>query len=66
ARDQFGRTPLQLAVIGGHLSVVQELIKSGAKITIKMIDGLGPIHLASKSGNLDILEELLKKNAQNE
>ncbi|CAG8789212.1 16380_t:CDS:2, partial [Gigaspora rosea] len=40
ARDQFGRTPLQLAVIGGHLSVVQELIKSGAKITIKMIDGL--------------------------
>ncbi|RIB26653.1 hypothetical protein C2G38_2064287 [Gigaspora rosea] len=66
ARDQFGRTPLQLAVIGGHLIAVQELIKSGAKITIKMIDGLGPIHLASKSGNLDILEELLKKNAQNE
>ncbi|CAG8568997.1 9843_t:CDS:10, partial [Gigaspora rosea] len=50
----------------GHLTAVQELIKSGAKITIKMIDGLGPIHLASKSGNLDILEELLKKNAQNE
>ncbi|RIB25411.1 hypothetical protein C2G38_2166058 [Gigaspora rosea] len=50
----------------GHLTAVQELIKSGAKITIKMIDGLGPIHLASKSGNLDILEEILKKNAQNE
>ncbi|CAG8484360.1 21170_t:CDS:10 [Gigaspora margarita] len=66
ARDHFGRTPLQLAVIGGHLAAVQELIKSGAKITIKMIDGLGPIHLAAKSGNLDILEELLKKNAQNE
>ncbi|KAF0516118.1 ankyrin repeat protein [Gigaspora margarita] len=66
ARDHFGRTPLQLAVIGGHLAAVQELIKSGAKITIKMIDGLGPIHLSAKSGNLDILEELLKKNAQNE
>ncbi|CAG8533706.1 4216_t:CDS:10 [Dentiscutata erythropus] len=66
ARDHFGRTPLQLAVIGGHLAAVQELIESGAKITIKMIDGLSPIHLAAKSRNLDILEELLKKNAQNE
>ncbi|CAG8611552.1 13305_t:CDS:10, partial [Cetraspora pellucida] len=66
ARDHFGRTPLQLAVLGGHLAAVKLLIENGAKITIRMYDGLGPIHLAAKSNYLDIIEELLKKSAQNE
>ncbi|CAG8452529.1 14007_t:CDS:10 [Racocetra fulgida] len=66
ARDQFGKTPLQLAILGGHLAAVKQLIENDAKITIRMLDGLGPLHLAAKSGNLDIIEELLKKNAQNE
>ncbi|CAG8845538.1 21585_t:CDS:1, partial [Racocetra persica] len=40
ARDHFGRTPLQLAVLGGHLATVKLLIENDAKISIRMFDGL--------------------------
>ncbi|RIA83140.1 hypothetical protein C1645_662928, partial [Glomus cerebriforme] len=53
-----GRTPLHLAVLGGHTEVVKVLLQYNAKIIARMTDGRNVVHLASQYGFLDILELL--------
>ncbi|GBC03939.1 hypothetical protein RclHR1_05400001, partial [Rhizophagus clarus] len=65
ARDYLGRTPLQLAVLGGHTELVKILLKHDARIIARMSDGKTVVHLASQYGFLDILELLLQKSNEN-
>ncbi|CAJ0831936.1 2114_t:CDS:10 [Entrophospora sp. SA101] len=65
-KDYLNRSPLHLAVLNGHLEIVDLLLKNGAKITAKMNDGRTSVHLASQHGHLDILDLLFKKNKLNE
>ncbi|RIA84952.1 ankyrin repeat-containing domain protein [Glomus cerebriforme] len=65
ARDYLGRTPLQLAVLGGHTEIVNMLLKHDARIIARMSDGKTVVHLASQYGFLDILELLLQKSDEN-
>jgi len=64
-RDYLGRTPLQLAVLGGHTEMVKLLIQHDARIIARMPDGKTVVHLASQYGFLDILELLLQKSNEN-
>ncbi|CAG8569665.1 18096_t:CDS:10 [Rhizophagus irregularis] len=65
ARDYLGRTPLQLAVLGGHTEIVKILLQHGARIIARMPDGRTVVHLASQYGFLDILRLLLQKSDEN-
>ena len=64
-RDYLWRTPLQLAVLGGHTETVKMLLQYNARITARMSDGKTVVHLASQYGFLDILELLLQKSDEN-
>lgn len=61
-----GQTALHLACLGGHLSVVEELVKAGANVNAA--DGLGrtPMHAAigNSSSSAPILEVLLNSGAK--
>ncbi|KAH9148620.1 hypothetical protein AeRB84_008070 [Aphanomyces euteiches] len=46
-----------------YLNVAKELMKFGAKINTKDIDGRTPLHWASKNGYLDFVVELLDNGA---
>ncbi|GBB92606.1 hypothetical protein RclHR1_02030009 [Rhizophagus clarus] len=65
ARDYLGRTPLQLAVLGGHTEIVRILLQHDARITARMPDGKTVVHLSSQYGYLDILKLLLQKSDEN-
>jgi ankyrin repeat protein len=65
ARDYLGRTPLQLAVLGGHTEIVKILLQHDARIIARMSDGKTVVHLASQYGFLDILKLLLQKSDEN-
>jgi ankyrin repeat protein len=49
AVDYKGRTPLHLAVRGGHVSMVSLLLENGANSYIKDLRGLTPYDLALNS-----------------
>src|ERR1043166_6385364 len=49
-RDYLHRTPLQLAVLGGHTETVKILLQHDARITARMSDGKTVVHLASQIG----------------
>lgn len=65
ARNYLGRTPLQLAVLGGHTEIVKILLQHDARIISRMLDGRTVVHLASQYGFLDILRLLLQKSDEN-
>lgn len=46
--DSFGKTPLHNAILGKHVGIVEQLLKSGANV--KCIDERGdsPLHAAAK------------------
>jgi ankyrin repeat protein len=64
-KDYLERTPLQLAVLGGHTEIVKILLQHDARIIERMSDGRTVVHLASQYGFLDILELLLQKSDEN-
>jgi ankyrin repeat protein len=61
--DNWGNTPLVLAIQNGHLDIVQALIE--AKAGPNKADGWGntPLTLASRKGHLDIVRTLIEANA---
>ncbi|SRR5260370_33250700 len=61
--DVFGNTPLWRAVMNAssNLSVIQELIKRGAKPHKKNSSDVAPIDIAKQSGRDDIVVVLEKK-----
>lgn len=56
-KDAKGRTPLEIAILGGNLDIVKFLVQNGAEIAPNMYKW-SAIHLAIKVGNLDIVEYL--------
>ena len=55
----LGSTPLHLAAEGGHLAVVEYLVKVGADLTLADAQGVQPVHLAAEKGQLAVLGSLL-------
>ncbi|WCR53196.1 MAG: Actin-binding protein [Wolbachia endosymbiont of Ctenocephalides orientis wCori] len=53
SKDKYGRTPLHLAALRGHLDVVKSLIEKGADAKAEDKHGHTPIHLAAENGHLD-------------
>ena len=61
--DSVRRTPLQIAVIGGYVKIVQYLIERGCVIDTKDFAGATPLTDAVENGNPEIVELLLKAGA---
>lgn len=58
APDDWGRTALVAAVSHGHLSMVEQLVQSGAHVDI-LVEGLGVLHRAALNGHLAMVQTLL-------
>ncbi|XP_064650397.1 ankyrin repeat domain-containing protein 50-like isoform X2 [Lineus longissimus] len=63
-RDLKGNTPLQNAIIKGHLSVVQLLIRSGADTSTSHPSSESIIYSAASCGHADIVKYLGSRGAQ--
>ncbi|MEM2677506.1 MAG: ankyrin repeat domain-containing protein, partial [Thermofilaceae archaeon] len=47
AKDEYGSTPLYLAVLNGHLELARFLVEKGANVNAKDIVGWTPLHIAA-------------------
>ncbi|XP_064649055.1 uncharacterized protein LOC135501136 [Lineus longissimus] len=64
SRDLKGNTPLQNAIIKGHLSVVQLLIRSGADTSTSNFSSESIIYSAASCGHADMVKYLGSRGAQ--
>jgi hypothetical protein len=64
AKDSDGRTPLHLAVIGGHQATVEVLLRSGADINAVDNSGKTPLDLAETGGHSALAALLSGKGAK--
>lgn len=55
-----GLIPLHAAVINGHLSICQEIMKNMTDINVKACDGCTPLHKAVIYDHLSICQEIVK------
>jgi ankyrin repeat protein len=55
------RTPLHLAAIRGHTSIVRELLAFGADKNCKDFDENTPLHYASEFGHFECIIYLVKE-----
>ena len=60
-KNVCGKTPLMWASRGGHLNVVNLLLRKGASIEAKTRDGGTAVHLAASQGHEHILSLLLSR-----
>ncbi|KAK2034812.1 ankyrin [Colletotrichum zoysiae] len=58
-RTEEGYTPLHLAVLCGHTSVVEHLCALGCDINAQTLDGSSPLHLAAKRQRSEIAKYLI-------
>lgn len=58
--DSSGKTPLFLAVIQGHRSMVNLLVKNGASVSIKTHEQENVLHAAAFYGHTLVLRDLLQ------
>ncbi|RKP04376.1 ankyrin repeat-containing domain protein, partial [Thamnocephalis sphaerospora] len=65
ARDHIGRTPLQLAVIGGHHTMIELLLEHGARVCARISDGRTVLHLAAQQGDVAAVRMLLAQSEKN-
>ena len=63
AKDQNGRTLLQLAALKGHKEVAELLIAEGADVNAKTNSGWTPLVVAAVRGHKEVVELLIAKNA---
>ncbi|MEZ4633429.1 MAG: serine hydrolase [Caldilineaceae bacterium] len=63
AADEFGSTPLTIAITFGKLDVARALIEGGADLTVTDAEGSMPLHLAALFGHADIVQALLDVGA---
>ncbi len=61
-RNSQNSTPLHLASIKGHISVIQSLVERGANISAQNDFGWTPLHYAAWYERIDIVEFLVKKD----
>ena len=62
-KDQFGSTPLLIAVTFGKTEVAKELIKAGADLNIANQEGSTPLITAAFFCRTELVAELLKNGA---
>jgi ankyrin repeat protein len=62
--DRFGRTPLHLAAQNGLGCCVDILIKAGANVNARMLNGNTPLHLAAQNGHFLIIRSLERAGAR--
>ena len=63
ARDDHGRTALNLAAAHGDIDQVKLLLDKGANVNAKDSDGATPLHAAARKGHLAIAELLVARGA---
>ncbi|KAK6062381.1 hypothetical protein SCUP234_07289 [Seiridium cupressi] len=63
-KDKLGRSPLWYSAANGHQSVVQHLLKRGAKVDARDENGLPPLSWATHHGHNDIVTLLLQNGAR--
>ena len=61
--DRFGMTPLICAAARGHVQVVGELIRAGARVNAKDNSKQTALHLASCSGHSSVVTTLIEAGA---
>ncbi|KAH8671225.1 hypothetical protein BX600DRAFT_486984 [Xylariales sp. PMI_506] len=64
--DSFGKTPLWYAAANGHQSIVERLLKKGAKVDSKDGNNLTPLFWAMSYGHNNIVKLLMKNGAQHD
>lgn len=62
--EQYGQTPLQIAVFNGHKDVAEYLLANKADVNAKAKNGSTALHLAAAKGDKEIVELLLAHDAQ--
>ena len=65
-RDHTGRTPLHVATQSSTPEIVRSLVKSGARIVARLVDGTTALHIAALRGNAEIVTILLEQSEENE
>ena len=60
-KDEYGSTPLNVAITFGKYEIAKALIESGADLTTTSADGSTPLHSAAFFGRTQIVDELIKK-----
>jgi len=65
ARDEKGKTPLNLAVELGLGSIAGLLVERGADVTLADQENWSPLHFAADRGELEIARQLIEKSASN-
>src|ERR1700733_6766967 len=59
--DESGEMPVHRAAINGHMKILEELVKNGAKLDIKSRKQNTLIHYAARSGHFDVIQFLATK-----
>ena len=62
-KDEYGSTPLIVAITFGKTDVAKALIEAGADITITNNEGSTPLHIAAFLCRTEIVEDLLANGA---
>ncbi|OZJ04813.1 hypothetical protein BZG36_02356 [Bifiguratus adelaidae] len=64
-RDPVGRSPLHLALLERQTEVALVLLKYGARMTSRLVDGRAAFHIAAAMGNVNVFREMLRISAEN-
>ncbi|MCS7244590.1 MAG: ankyrin repeat domain-containing protein [candidate division WOR-3 bacterium] len=63
SKNEYGKTPLHIAVENNYEDIVKVLLENKADVNIKDNNGNTPLHIAVMKGNEYIIKELLKNGA---
>src|SRR5437016_4159120 len=65
-QDVGSQTPLHLVAVGGHIEVIEVLLKAGANMEEQDMGSQTPLHRAAEGGHVEVVEALLKVGANKE